>query len=288
MSDQSARKPNDYKSSLKPVWCPGCGDFGVVAAIYRALAQLQLTQEKVAVLSGIGCSSRLPGYMATYGFNGVHGRALPVATGLKTSRPDLTVIVAGGDGDGVSIGAGHFIHTARRNADITYVMMDNQIYGLTKGQVAPTTPTGDKTKSTLYGNPDPPVDPCELAIAAGATFVARTFSADMKGQVEILTQAIQHKGFSVVDTISPCVTFRGDDQYDFWKPKLRPLPEGYDPSSRAGAMRFCREEGVLTTGILFRDERPGLVEHQEQIRKSAGFNPASPPKIEDLVKGFYP
>lgn len=288
MSDQAARKPNDYKSPLKPVWCPGCGDFGVVAALYRALAQLQLPQEKVAVLSGIGCSSRLPGYMATYGFNGVHGRALPVATGLKASRPDLTVIVAGGDGDGVSIGAGHFIHTARRNADITYVMMDNQIYGLTKGQVAPTTPTGDKTKSTLYGNPDPPVDPCELAIAAGATFVARTFSADMKGQVEILTQAIQHKGFSMVDIISPCVTFRGDDQYDFWKPKLRALPEGYDPSNRADAMRFCREEGVLTTGILFRDERPGLVEHQEQIRKSAGFNPASPPKIEELARNYYP
>ncbi len=281
-------KPNNYRNPLKPVWCPGCGDFGVVAALYRALAQLQLPPEKVAVLSGIGCSSRLPGYMATYGFNGVHGRALPVATGLKASRPDLTVIVAGGDGDGVSIGAGHFIHTARRNADITYVMMDNQIYGLTKGQVAPTTPAGDKTKSTLYGNPDPPVDPCELAIAAGATFVARTFSADMKGQVEILTQAIQHKGFSMVDIISPCVTFRGDGQYDFWKPKLRALPEGYDPSNRADAMRFCREEGVLTTGILFRNARPGLVEHQEQIRKASGYNPASPPKIEELVRTFYP
>ncbi len=287
MSDQQ-RKPNDYKNPLKPVWCPGCGDFGVVAALYRALSQLQIPQEKIAVLSGIGCSSRLPGYMATYGFNGVHGRALPVATGLKASRPDLTVIVAAGDGDGVSIGAGHFLHAARRNADVTYVMMDNQIYGLTKGQVAPTTPKGDKTKSTLYGNPDPPVDPCELALAAGATFVARTFSADIKGEVDILCQAILHKGFSIVDIISPCVTFRGDDQYDFWKPKLRPLPEGYVPSNRIEALRFCREEGVLTTGILFKEERPGLVEQQKNIRRSAGYDPAAPPKIEELVRAFYP
>ncbi len=288
MSAPQPLRPNDYKTALKPVWCPGCGDFGVVATVYRALAQLRLPPEKVAILSGIGCSSRLPGYVAAYGFNGVHGRALPVATGLKASRPDLTVLVAGGDGDGVSIGAGHFQHAARRNVDVTYLLMDNQIYGLTKGQAAPTTPSGDKTKSTLYGNPDPPVDPCELALASGATFVARSFSSDMKGQVEILCAAIAHEGFAVVDVISPCVTFRGDDQYDFWKPKLRSLPADHDPSDRMAALRYCREREVLTTGILYREARPGLVARQQVTRAAAGYDPAQPPSVAALVHSFYP
>lgn len=281
-------KLGDYKTPLKIVWCPGCGDFGVLVAIQRALVAMQIPPEKVAIVSGIGCSSRLPGYVATYGFNGVHGRSVTVATGLKAARPDLTVIVTGGDGDGVSIGAGHFQHAARRNANLTYVMMDNQIYGLTKGQVAPTTPEGDKTKTTIYGNPDRAVDPCELAIACGATFVARSFSADMKGQIDIIVDAIKHNGFAFINIISPCVTFRGDDQFKYFKPLLKPLPPEHNPSDRLSALRFCQEEGRVSTGILYRTERASMVDQEEKQKQMAGYSPGKPKSIEDIIKNFIP
>ena len=156
--------PNDYKSDLKPVWCAGCGDFGVLNSLYRTLADIGCEPHQTVVVSGIGCSSRLPGYVETYGFNSLHGRALPIATGIKIASPELTVIAVGGDGDGIAIGGNHFLHAARRNVDIAYIMMDNEIYGLTKGQAAPTTPTGDATKSTVYGSPEAGVDPCVLAL----------------------------------------------------------------------------------------------------------------------------
>ena len=184
-------KPGAYKSGLKPVWCPGCGDFGVLNALYRAMAKLQIEPSNTVILSGIGCSSRLPGYVKTYGFNGVHGRALTLATGVKVARPELTVIAVGGDGDGLAIGGNHLIHSCRRNLDVLYILMDNEIYGLTKGQVAPTTPTGDKTKSTFWGNPEPSVDPCELAISTGATWVARGFSGDMKNLTEMIAAGLE-------------------------------------------------------------------------------------------------
>ena len=148
-------QPGDYKSDLKPVWCAGCGDYGVVSALYRAMAELQLEPWNTVVVSGIGCSSRLPGYVEAYGFNSVHGRALPIATGIKVARPELNVVAVGGDGDGLAIGGNHFLHASRRNLDLFYILMDNEIYGLTKGQAAPTTPSGDKTKSTYFGNPEP-------------------------------------------------------------------------------------------------------------------------------------
>jgi len=206
-------KPGAYKTDLKPVWCPGCGDFGVLNALYRSMAALQIEPWNTVILSGIGCSSRLPGYVTTYGFNGVHGRALTLATGVKMARPELTVIAVGGDGDGLAIGGNHFIHACRRNLDVTYILMDNEIYGLTKGQVAPTTPTGDKTKSTFWGNPEPSVDPCELAISTGSSWVGRGFSGDMKGLTALITAAIEHDGFSFLNVMSPCVTWRGDDEF---------------------------------------------------------------------------
>ncbi|MDL1949057.1 2-oxoacid ferredoxin oxidoreductase, partial [Acidobacteria bacterium ACD] len=158
------------------------------------MAELQLKPWETVVVSGIGCSSRLPGYVATYGFNSVHGRALPIATGVKAARPELNVVAVGGDGDGLAIGGNHFMHAARRNLDLAYILMDNEIYGLTKGQAAPTTPTGDKTKSTYYGNPEPSTDPCELAIAVGATWVARAFSGDLKTTVDLIAKAMSHRG----------------------------------------------------------------------------------------------
>lgn len=262
-------QPADYKSDLKPVWCAGCGDFGVLAALHRAMAALQLEPWNTVVLSGIGCSSRLPGYVSTFGFNGVHGRALTLATGVKAARPELNVIAVGGDGDGIAIGGNHFLHAARRNLDIAYFLMDNEIYGLTKGQAAPTTPAGDKTKSTYYGNPEPAVDPCELAISFGATWVGRGFSGDPKTLVELMTQAMQHRGFAFLNIMSPCVTFRGDDQFKILKAKLKFLPHDHDRTSRAAALAYTRETDSLTTGVLYDVREPSLVERMEEVRTRA-------------------
>ena len=182
----------DYRSSLKPIWCPGCGDYGVVTAIYRALAAIGRPPHEIAFISGIGCSSRIPGYTTAYGFNTVHGRALPIAQGIKMANPDLLVLVAGGDGDGFSIGGGHVPHAIRRNPDLTYIVMDNQIYGLTKGQLSPTSPRGRKTSSSVYGSMEDPVNPLLYVLAYGAGFVAQGVPADMEGLARMIEEAIRY------------------------------------------------------------------------------------------------
>ncbi len=278
----------DYKSDLKPVWCAGCGDFGALAALHRAMAKLQLEPWNTVVVSGIGCSSRLPGYVATFGFNGVHGRALTLATGVKASRPELNVIAVGGDGDGIAIGGNHFLHAARRNLDIAYFLMDNEIYGLTKGQAAPTTPSGDKTKSTFWGNPEPAVDPCELAISFGATWVGRGFSGDPKTLTELMTQAMQHRGFAFLNVMSPCVTFRGDDQFKTLKAKLKLLPPDHDRGSRAAAQAYTRETDSLTTGVLYEVREPSLVERLEGVRTKALKAGGPVTSTAEVLRAFAP
>jgi len=274
----------DYKSDLKPVWCPGCGDFGVLNSLYRALAEIGCEPHETVVVSGIGCSSRLPGYVETYGFNSLHGRALPIATGVKLASPELTVIAVGGDGDGLAIGGNHFLHAARRNVDIAYIMMDNEIYGLTKGQAAPTTPTGDKTKSTVYGNPESSIDPCALAVAVGATWVARGFSGDVKGTAELMKAAVQHHGFAFLNILSPCVTWRGDEQSKELRAKARPVPADHDRTSREAAMRLTNERDHLTTGVLFETAAPTLLDQLKSVREKAGTLKS----IADLRNRFRP
>jgi 2-oxoglutarate ferredoxin oxidoreductase subunit beta len=261
--------PADYKSDLKPVWCAGCGDFGALASLHRAMAKRQLEPWNTVVVSGIGCSSRLPGYVSTFGFNGVHGRALTLASGIKLARPELNVIAVGGDGDGIAIGGNHFLHAARRNLDIAYFMMDNEIYGLTKGQAAPTTPAGDKTKSTYWGNPEPSVDPCELAISFGATWVGRGFSGDPKSLVDLMVGAMEHKGFAFLNVVSPCVTWRGDEQFKVLKGKQRFLPVDHDASDRAAALRYTRETDTVTTGVLYEVRQPSLLERMDEVKRKA-------------------
>ena len=279
--------PNDYKSDLKPVWCAGCGDFGVVTSLYKAMAELQLVPWETVVISGIGCSSRLPGYVETYGFNTVHGRALTLAAGVKVARPELNVIAVGGDGDGFAIGGNHFMHAARRNLDISYMIMDNEIYGLTKGQAAPTTPTGDKTKSTVFGNPEPALDPCDLAISVGATWVGRGFSGDPKTLLGLMVKAMQHHGFAFLNIVSPCVTWRGDDQFKILRGKLRQIPADHDVSDRGAALRYTRERETLTTGILYEVHEPSLLDRLGDVKKKAsGGRPA--PTTRELLERFYP
>jgi 2-oxoglutarate ferredoxin oxidoreductase subunit beta len=264
-----AHTPKDYRSGLKPVWCPGCGDFGVLNAVYRALSILQLAPEEVAIVSGIGCSSRLPGYVATYGFNGIHGRALPLAQGVKFARPETTVIAVGGDGDGLSIGGGHLPHVARRNPDITYIMMDNGIYGMTKGQVSPTTGLDFSTKTTPYGIIDSPVNPLKLALSYGVTFYARGFSGNGKQVVDLIVEAIRHKGFAFVQLLSPCVTFVGRNQFDLIRSLAVDLEPDYDPTSVEAAWRIAEEQGRISMGVIYRREESTYEERLEEIRLRA-------------------
>lgn len=259
----------DYKSKTKPIWCPGCGNYGILNALYRALEQLQIPTHKIGIISGIGCAGRLPGYMGTYGFNGVHGRVLPVATGAKMANLDNTIIAVGGDGDGYSIGAGHIGHAARKNIDITYIVLDNGIYGLTKGQASPTTPLGIPTKTTYYGNLGATFNPIRTLIAYKASFVARIFSADIKHSTDIIAKAITHRGFSFVEVLSPCVTFRGKDQYDYFREKSFYIPESYDPSNEVNAFDYANDEDVLELGIIYKKSRPTYDEALEEVRTKA-------------------
>ncbi len=278
----------DYRTDLKPVWCAGCGDFGVLTALYRAMAEQQWKPWETVVISGIGCSSRLPGYVATYGFNTVHGRALPLATGVKVARPELHVVAVGGDGDGLAIGGNHLLHSCRRNLDVTYILMDNEIYGLTKGQAAPTTPSGDKTKSTFYGNPEPSFDPCEVAISVGATWVGRAFSGDVKGTVELISKALAHHGFAFLNVMSPCVTWRGEDQFKSFKAKSRPIPEGHDRTSRGAALQFTRETDVMSLGVLYEVEAPSLIDRLTEMKTRARAKQTKEPTTDDIVRSFLP
>jgi 2-oxoglutarate ferredoxin oxidoreductase subunit beta len=259
----------DYRSSLKPIWCPGCGDFGVVTAIYRALVAIKRPPHEIAFVSGIGCSSRIPGYTTAYGFNTVHGRALPIAQGIKMANPDLLVLVAGGDGDGFSIGGGHVPHAIRRNLDLTYIVMDNQIYGLTKGQLSPTSPRGKKTASSLYGSMEDPVNPLLYVLAYGAGFVAQGVPADMDGLARMIEEAIRFPGFSFVNVQSPCVTYGDPDtQLKTQRTRMRKLEaEGHDPTNRIRAMELAQEYGTtLYTGVFYRNPAPAPT-YESQIRE---------------------
>ena len=277
----------DFKSDLKPIWCPGCGDFGVVQAIYRALANIGRAPHEIAFISGIGCSSRIPGYTTAYGFNSVHGRALPIAQGIKLARPDLLVLAAGGDGDGFSIGGGHVPHAIRRNIDLTYIVMDNQIYGLTKGQLSPTSKKGLKTVTSSYGSIEQPVNPLLYVLAYGAPFVAQGTPADMAGLADVIEQAIRYPGFSFVNVQSPCVTYGLDDQQvKAQKAKMKTLASlKHDSGNVLEALRLAQAYGEeLYTGVFYKNPSPAptydaqVVARQREL--AAGATPRE--KILDL------
>ena len=268
----------DFKSDLKPIWCPGCGDFGVVTAITRALAAIGRPPHEIAFISGIGCSSRIPGYTNAYGFNTVHGRSLPIAQGIKLANPELLVLVASGDGDGFSIGGGHVPHVIRRNIDLTYIVMDNQIYGLTKGQLSPTSRRGRKTVSSSFGSLEEPVNPLLYVMGYGASFVAQGTPADMAGLARIIEEGIRFPGFAFINVQSPCVTY-GDEEQQLkaQKTRMQSLESiGHDPTDPAKAIERAREYVTkLYTGILYRNPNPpptygqGVTERQEFLKKQA-------------------
>lgn len=253
-------KPNDYKGKVEPDWCPGCGDFGVLKTLQRACSELELMPHEIVTVSGIGCSSNFPGYFNAYGMHTLHGRPLAVATGVQMANHELTVIATGGDGDGYGIGGNHFVHTARRNVDLTYLVMNNQIYGLTTGQVSPTSCQEMKTKSTPFGSVEVPVNPITSSIMNGATFVARGFSGDGKHLLDLMKQAIQHKGFALVDIFSPCVTFNHDNDYKFFKPRVKKLEdEGHDSSDwKAACEKALLWGDTIYIGKFLQKDQPSL------------------------------
>ncbi len=253
----------DFRNDVRPNWCPGCGDYAVQAAIQRSLGSLNLEPEQVAIISGIGCSGRISGYFNTFGFHTIHGRSLPVAQGVKLANRDLTVIAAGGDGDGFGIGLGHFMHAARRNMNITYVVMDNQIYGLTKGQHSPTSAFGFKAKTTPAGNIENAISPLQIALAAGVTYLAQGFSHDVNQLTELITKGIQHKGFSLINVFSPCVTYNKVNTYEWYKEHVVPLDQfpDYDPTDKTSAAAKVIATDGLCTGLIYIDnDRPAFDE----------------------------
>ena len=274
--------PQSYKTDEHPIWCPGCGDFGVLASLYQSLAKLRLHSKDLTVVAGIGCSGRTPGFVKSYGFHVVHGRVLPVALGVKLANPKLTVIGVGGDGDGFAIGGGHIPHAARRNFDITYLVMDNATYGLTKGQYSPTAPKGFQAGSTPYGNIEKPLNPLAMLIAYGATFVARGYSGKPKELADLITRAIEHKGFAFIDIISPCITFY--NTYKVIPPKLAEVPQDHDVTNRAKAFELTLLEDKVYLGVFYQVQEPTFEDGVAQIIKTA--QASSRPRLEEIFAEF--
>jgi len=248
---------SELNSGHMPTWCPGCGDFGILVALKGALAKLSIPPEETVVVSGVGCGSKLPHFVKTYGFEGLHGRSIPPAQGIHLANNKLTVVAVGGDGDGYGIGMGHFIHAMRRNMDFTYIVQDNEIYGLTTGQASPTTRQGTKTRSTPNGAIEREVNPILMSLSAGATFVARGFAGDIPHLTDLISQGIAHRGIAHIDVFQPCVTWRKDLPYDLYQKKIYKLEaEGHDPASFDAAMKRAQETERWPIGVFYKAEKP--------------------------------
>lgn len=264
--------PQAYKKKdVKPIWCPGCGDYSVLSALMKSFAALSLKPEEIIIVSGIGCSGRFSHYLNTYALHGTHGRAVPTALGAKAARPDLTVLAVGGDGDGLSIGGGHISHTARKNPDITYILLDNKIYGLTKGQTSPTTPSGYQSKTAPYGVSEEPMNPIPIFITYGVSFIARANSFDVKQLTSIITAAVKHRGMSIVYIHSPCVNYQAMS-WEVLRKKTKPLPEGFPVSDKMKALVPAYSEDPLYTGIFYKVKRPTLEDGFNKISETARKN----------------
>ena len=280
--DEQQPSPQSYKTDEHPIWCPGCGDFGVLDSLYKSLSGLKVDPKDLVVVSGIGCSGRTPGFIRSYGFHSVHGRVLPVALGVKLANPSLHVIGVGGDGDGFAIGGGHIPHAARRNPDFTYIIVDNSTYGLTKGQYSPTSPTGFQAGSTPYGNIERPLNPLAMLIAYGATFVGQGYSGKPRELAELITKAMEHKGFAFLNVLSPCITFY--NTYKVIPPRLAEVPTDHDVTNRAKAFELALHTDQVMLGVFYQVTEPTFEEGVAQVIKKA--QAASPPRLEEIFAEF--
>jgi 2-oxoglutarate ferredoxin oxidoreductase subunit beta len=277
-----------FESVVDPDWCPGCGDFAVLKSVKMGAAKAGVTPKDLVIVSGIGCSSNLPGFIHSYGVHSLHGRAIAVATGVRLANTDLKVVITGGDGDGYGIGIAHFIHAMRRNLDLTYVVMDNQIYGLTTGQASPTTETGQITKSTPNGNVEMPINPLALAIVSGATYVARAFAGDPNQMADLIAGGIQHKGFALIDAFSPCVTYNKVNTYAFFKKRCYKLEDdkSYNNRDASAAMQRSHEWGErIPIGLLYQQDKP-TYESSEAVLQKGPLTKANMRLDEKVFKGL--
>jgi 2-oxoglutarate ferredoxin oxidoreductase subunit beta len=282
----------DYASDQKPTWCPGCGDYGILNAVKQGLAAAGLAPHQVLIVSGIGCGSKLPDYAHVNGFMTLHGRPLPVATGAKLANHGLKVITVHGDGDSMGLGMGHFIHAARRNIGIVDLIQNNQIYGLTKGQYSPTSEQGVVTSTSPDGSFEQAANPLALALAAGATFVARGFAGDAKALAELIAMAVRHRGYAIVDILQPCVTFNKRNTYEFFRERVYDLAGiGHDPRDRVAAFAKALEWGEhIPTGIFYQADLPSYEEQvaalQEGPLAKRPLEKLAPEQIEGLLAEF--
>ncbi len=283
----------DYIPKEQPQWCPGCGNYGITVAVRSALAKLGIETKDAVVVSGIGCSSKVPHYIRSYGFEGIHGRLLPVATGIKLANHRLTVVGMGGDGDGYGIGLNHFIQTCRRNLNITYITHNNEIYGLTTGQVSPTSMKGMKTKSTPHGVIEQPIHPLALAITSDATFVARGYSGNIPHLTNILVEAIKHKGFALVDVLQICPSWNKVNTPQWFKERLYDLnKEGHDVTDKDAAYKKALEDvnsnyERIPIGIFYKTEKPTYEDQLPQLEEKALVEKdISNINVEKLLKKF--
>jgi 2-oxoglutarate ferredoxin oxidoreductase subunit beta len=255
----------DFEGKERPTWCPGCGNHAILNGIKMALAEQNIAPYEILIVTGIGCGSKLPHYMKVNGFHTLHGRSLAVATGVRLVNPDLRVMTVHGDGDGYGEGLSHFLNTVRRNVNIVDVVQDNRIYGLTKGQYSPTSEQGKRTPTSPEGSIDRPVEPLPMAITAGATFVARGYSGELRHLAWLIGQALEHPGYALVDVLQPCVTFNRSYAYDFYAERVYKLEdeEGYEPTDRTAAWNKAHEWGDrIPIGIVYKGEPVPTYEEQ--------------------------
>jgi len=276
----------DY-AGLEPTWCPGCGNFGILKALNKALVELEIEPHQLLLVSGIGQAGKLPHYSRGNIFNSLHGRPVPPAIGAKIANPELVVIAVSGDGDAYGEGGNHFIHAMRRNHDITYLVHNNQVYGLTKGQTSPTSDPGFVTKTTPYGA-SPPINPIALAIAGGATFVARGFAGDIDYLAEIIKGGIQHRGFALIDILQPCVSFNHKNTYSWYRERVYKLGEDYNPSDRSVAVEKAREWGdKIPVGVIYKVTQPTFEEQIPALKKGPLVSQKlEPAKVGRLLDEF--
>ncbi len=288
---QEKLPPKEYRSDIEPTWCPGCGDFGVVTALTKAFSEEKLDPTAITLTSGIGCSSRLPLWMNAFGVHTAHGRALPAAVGARLARPEIPVVVTAGDGDIFSIGMEHFPHAARKNFDITLVVMDNRMYALTKNQTSPTSRHGYKGSLNPYGNIEDPMNVIKFAIASGATFVAQSYAGNPKHLAETIQKGIEHKGFAFINVLSPCPTFNKIDTFKYYKGRLIDINKelGHDPSDMKAALELAAHvldadnpelqdaepfKGKVPIGVFYKEEKETFEERvaklQEKFRPESG------------------
>lgn len=275
--------PKIYDTTSEITWCAGCGDYGILRAVKLALANLEIASHEVLIVSGIGCGSKLPDYIKANGYMTIHGRPLAVATGAKLANPDLHVLVVDGDGDGYGIGGNHFLHTCRRNPNITQIVENNQIYGLTKGQYSPTSDAGFVTTTSPEGAIEAAVNPIAVALAAHATFIGRSFSGEPKHLAEIIARGISHRGYALIDVLQPCVTFNRVNTYAWYRERVYHLEDeqGYDPSDRTAAWAKAQEWGDrIPLGVIYQVD--GLPSYEDQVRALEGGSPVG--RLEELAK----